>query len=148
MSSLFFFVFFFHITEAAVCVSACTVVYVCSSLCPPQFPVAVGAKPLHQCPVCLSAQRQGKNPCFPCVPASLQHVSIKSCSLHVEINYNQTFEVALWCLMCLWLIPQVHYNVGKNLADRGNSTAAIRYYREAIRYVSSQALAFKSTTNK
>lgn len=32
-----------------------------------------------------------------------------------------------------WLIPQVHYNVGKNLADRGNTTAAIGYYREAVR---------------
>ena len=29
---------------------------------------------------------------------------------------------------------QVHYNVGKNLADKGNQTAAIRYYREAVRY--------------
>ncbi|XP_023836979.1 protein O-mannosyl-transferase TMTC4 isoform X1 [Salvelinus sp. IW2-2015] len=28
---------------------------------------------------------------------------------------------------------QVHYNVGKNLADRGNTSAAIRYYREAVR---------------
>uniref|UniRef100_A0A8D0CPR8 dolichyl-phosphate-mannose--protein mannosyltransferase n=1 Tax=Sander lucioperca TaxID=283035 RepID=A0A8D0CPR8_SANLU len=28
---------------------------------------------------------------------------------------------------------KVHYNVGKNLADRGNSTAAIAYYREAVR---------------
>lgn len=29
---------------------------------------------------------------------------------------------------------QVHYNVGKNLADKGNQTAAINYYREAVRY--------------
>ncbi|XP_059541033.1 protein O-mannosyl-transferase TMTC4 isoform X2 [Myotis daubentonii] len=28
---------------------------------------------------------------------------------------------------------KVHYNVGKNLADNGNQTAAIRYYREAVR---------------
>ncbi|XP_072556650.1 protein O-mannosyl-transferase TMTC4 isoform X2 [Paramormyrops kingsleyae] len=28
---------------------------------------------------------------------------------------------------------KVHYNVGKNLADRGNQSAAIRYYREAVR---------------
>ncbi|XP_052588340.1 protein O-mannosyl-transferase TMTC4 isoform X4 [Peromyscus californicus insignis] len=27
----------------------------------------------------------------------------------------------------------VHYNIGKNLADQGNQTAAIRYYREAVR---------------
>ncbi|KPP78707.1 transmembrane and TPR repeat-containing protein 4-like, partial [Scleropages formosus] len=27
----------------------------------------------------------------------------------------------------------VHYNVGKNLADRGNQSAAVRYYREAVR---------------
>uniref|UniRef100_A0A8C5EDF4 dolichyl-phosphate-mannose--protein mannosyltransferase n=1 Tax=Gouania willdenowi TaxID=441366 RepID=A0A8C5EDF4_GOUWI len=31
------------------------------------------------------------------------------------------------------LNAKVHYNVGKNLADRGNSTAAIIYYREAVR---------------
>lgn len=46
------------------------------------------------------------------------------------------------CPTVLWLRPQshsylcfqVHYNVGKNLADKGNQTAAIRYYREAVRY--------------
>uniref|UniRef100_A0A4W6DDL0 dolichyl-phosphate-mannose--protein mannosyltransferase n=1 Tax=Lates calcarifer TaxID=8187 RepID=A0A4W6DDL0_LATCA len=31
------------------------------------------------------------------------------------------------------LNAKVHYNVGKNLADKGNTTAAIRYYREAVR---------------
>ncbi|XP_077392865.1 protein O-mannosyl-transferase TMTC4 isoform X1 [Festucalex cinctus] len=31
------------------------------------------------------------------------------------------------------LNAKVHYNVGKNLADRGNTTAAISYYREAVR---------------
>lgn len=31
------------------------------------------------------------------------------------------------------LNAKVHYNVGKNLADRGNTTAAIEYYREAVR---------------
>ncbi|XP_045139720.1 protein O-mannosyl-transferase TMTC4 isoform X2 [Echinops telfairi] len=31
------------------------------------------------------------------------------------------------------LNAKVHYNVGKNLADNGNQTAAIRYYREAVR---------------
>uniref|UniRef100_A0A665VFN4 dolichyl-phosphate-mannose--protein mannosyltransferase n=1 Tax=Echeneis naucrates TaxID=173247 RepID=A0A665VFN4_ECHNA len=31
------------------------------------------------------------------------------------------------------LNAKVHYNVGKNLADRGNTTAAIKYYREAVR---------------
>lgn len=31
------------------------------------------------------------------------------------------------------LNAKVHYNVGKNLADRGNTTAAIVYYREAVR---------------
>ncbi|XP_068602419.1 protein O-mannosyl-transferase TMTC4 [Brachionichthys hirsutus] len=31
------------------------------------------------------------------------------------------------------LNAKVHYNVGKNLADRGNATAAIGYYREAVR---------------
>ncbi|XP_055360762.1 protein O-mannosyl-transferase TMTC4 isoform X2 [Betta splendens] len=36
------------------------------------------------------------------------------------------------CCYC-WTRYRVHYNVGKNLADKGNSTAAIRYYREAVR---------------
>uniref|UniRef100_A0A8C4W1R7 dolichyl-phosphate-mannose--protein mannosyltransferase n=1 Tax=Gopherus evgoodei TaxID=1825980 RepID=A0A8C4W1R7_9SAUR len=31
------------------------------------------------------------------------------------------------------LNAKVHYNVGKNLADKGNQTAAIKYYREAVR---------------
>lgn len=31
------------------------------------------------------------------------------------------------------LNAKVHYNVGKNLADRGNTTDAIVYYREAVR---------------
>uniref|UniRef100_A0A8C9U109 dolichyl-phosphate-mannose--protein mannosyltransferase n=1 Tax=Scleropages formosus TaxID=113540 RepID=A0A8C9U109_SCLFO len=31
------------------------------------------------------------------------------------------------------LNAKVHYNVGKNLADRGNQSAAVRYYREAVR---------------
>ncbi|KAM8858350.1 protein O-mannosyl-transferase TMTC4 isoform 1-T1 [Synchiropus picturatus] len=30
------------------------------------------------------------------------------------------------------LNAKVHYNVGKNLADRGNTSAAIRYYRTAV----------------
>ncbi|XP_069388464.1 protein O-mannosyl-transferase TMTC4 isoform X2 [Paralichthys olivaceus] len=34
---------------------------------------------------------------------------------------------------CRWSKYRVHYNVGKNLADRGNATAAIGYYREAVR---------------
>uniref|UniRef100_A0A8C5LI35 dolichyl-phosphate-mannose--protein mannosyltransferase n=1 Tax=Jaculus jaculus TaxID=51337 RepID=A0A8C5LI35_JACJA len=31
------------------------------------------------------------------------------------------------------LNAKVHYNIGKNLADQGNQTAAIRHYREAVR---------------
>ncbi|KAJ7419976.1 Transmembrane and TPR repeat-containing protein 4 [Willisornis vidua] len=31
------------------------------------------------------------------------------------------------------LNAKVHYNVGKNLADKGNQSAAIKYYREAVR---------------
>lgn len=31
------------------------------------------------------------------------------------------------------LNAKVHYNVGKNLADSGNASAAIGYYREAVR---------------
>ncbi|XP_051998289.1 protein O-mannosyl-transferase TMTC4-like isoform X4 [Xyrauchen texanus] len=32
------------------------------------------------------------------------------------------------------LNAKVHYNVGKNLADRGNQSAAVKYYREAVRF--------------
>lgn len=31
------------------------------------------------------------------------------------------------------LNAKVHYNVGKNLADRGNQSAAVKYYRQAVR---------------
>uniref|UniRef100_A0A671Q1B6 dolichyl-phosphate-mannose--protein mannosyltransferase n=1 Tax=Sinocyclocheilus anshuiensis TaxID=1608454 RepID=A0A671Q1B6_9TELE len=31
------------------------------------------------------------------------------------------------------LNAKVHYNIGKNLADRGNQSAAVKYYREAVR---------------
>ncbi|XP_043104212.1 protein O-mannosyl-transferase TMTC4 isoform X2 [Puntigrus tetrazona] len=34
---------------------------------------------------------------------------------------------------CHWKKHKVHYNVGKNLADRGNQSAAVKYYREAVR---------------
>ncbi|XP_037655782.1 protein O-mannosyl-transferase TMTC4 isoform X4 [Choloepus didactylus] len=46
-------------------------------------------------------------------------------------NEEQLFRSAL--SVCP-LNAKVHYNVGKNLADKGNQTAAIRYYREAVRY--------------
>ncbi|XP_057163286.1 protein O-mannosyl-transferase TMTC4 isoform X2 [Ursus arctos] len=45
-------------------------------------------------------------------------------------NEEQLFRSAL--SVCP-LNAKVHYNVGKNLADKGNQTAAIRYYREAVR---------------
>ncbi|XP_066872251.1 protein O-mannosyl-transferase TMTC4 isoform X3 [Kogia breviceps] len=45
-------------------------------------------------------------------------------------NEEQLFRSAL--SVCP-LNAKVHYNVGKNLADNGNQTAAIRYYREAVR---------------
>ncbi|XP_066562869.1 protein O-mannosyl-transferase TMTC4 isoform X2 [Amia ocellicauda] len=74
-------------------------------------------------------------------------------------NYKKLFRVALLALLCVnavrcavrsrqWrseeslftsalsvcpLNAKVHYNVGKNLADRGNQAAAIKYYREAVR---------------
>lgn len=57
-------------------------------------------------------------------PVSLRHVSVKQ---------RNSLSHAL---MSNVLLPQVHYNVGKNLADRGNTTAAIGYYREAVRCVS------------
>ncbi|XP_036921691.1 protein O-mannosyl-transferase TMTC4 isoform X3 [Sturnira hondurensis] len=45
-------------------------------------------------------------------------------------NEEKLFQSAL--SVCP-LNAKVHYNVGKNLADKGNQTAAIRYYREAVR---------------
>nr|XP_005007211.1 transmembrane and TPR repeat-containing protein 4 isoform X3 [Cavia porcellus] len=45
-------------------------------------------------------------------------------------NEDQLFRSAL--SVCP-LNAKVHYNIGKNLADKGNQTAAIRYYREAVR---------------
>ncbi|XP_040847101.1 protein O-mannosyl-transferase TMTC4 [Ochotona curzoniae] len=45
-------------------------------------------------------------------------------------NEEQLFRSAL--SVCP-LNAKVHYNIGKNLADKGNQTAAIRYYREAVR---------------
>lgn len=50
----------------------------------------------------------------------------------VCVRCGDCASVFTWVLH-LSLIPQVHYNVGKNLADRGNTTAAIGYYREAVR---------------
>ena len=82
------FSFFFFpplpVPEVAVCVCARAAVCVCGPLCSPQSPVAVGAKSLHQRPVCLSAQCQGKYLWFVCfLPASfLQHVSVK-CSVRM-----------------------------------------------------------------
>ncbi|XP_077339086.1 protein O-mannosyl-transferase TMTC4 isoform X3 [Lithobates pipiens] len=35
--------------------------------------------------------------------------------------------------ICRQYIKKVHYNVGKNLADRGQQTEAIKFYREAVR---------------
>ncbi|KAK1167860.1 protein O-mannosyl-transferase TMTC4-like isoform X1 [Acipenser oxyrinchus oxyrinchus] len=43
---------------------------------------------------------------------------------------EQLFQSAL--TVCP-LNAKVHYNVGKNLADQGNQTSAIKYYREAVR---------------
>lgn len=53
--------------------------------------------------------------------------------LDVIFLWNKLQPNILLLLMYWWLTPQVHYNVGKNLADRGNTTAAIGYYREAVR---------------
>ncbi|XP_069493105.1 protein O-mannosyl-transferase TMTC4 [Ambystoma mexicanum] len=45
------------------------------------------------------------------------------------------------------LNAKVHYNVGKNLADKGNQTAAIKYYREAIRLNSKYVHAMNNLGN-
>lgn len=129
MSSFFCVFYFFPTPEATVCVGARAAVCVCSSLCSPQSPVALRAEPLHQRAVCLSAQCQGKY-----LPFYSKNCLSTCGNKSQPSNWSHT------------LIPQVHYNVGKNLADRGNSTAAIAYYREAVRYVSSQAVAIQSFT--
>lgn len=36
-------------------------------------------------------------------------------------------------ILTFFFVKQVHYNVGKNLADKGNQSAAVKYYREAVR---------------
>uniref|UniRef100_A0AAY5JZH3 dolichyl-phosphate-mannose--protein mannosyltransferase n=1 Tax=Esox lucius TaxID=8010 RepID=A0AAY5JZH3_ESOLU len=48
-------------------------------------------------------------------------------------GYCMLLAYALGCCCCRWSKHKVHYNVGKNLADRGNTSAAIKYYREAVR---------------
>lgn len=45
------------------------------------------------------------------------------------------------------LNAKVHYNVGKNLADKGNQTAAIKYYREAVRLNSKYVHAMNNLGN-
>lgn len=67
--------FFFLIPEAALCACLCTSVRLRGSLCPPQSAVAVGAKPLHQRAVCLSAQCEGNNLYPARLVPSLQRVS-------------------------------------------------------------------------
>uniref|UniRef100_A0A3Q2PA57 dolichyl-phosphate-mannose--protein mannosyltransferase n=1 Tax=Fundulus heteroclitus TaxID=8078 RepID=A0A3Q2PA57_FUNHE len=75
------------------------------------------------------------------------------------IRYKKLTSVMLFALLCMYVVrcavrshqwrseqslfssalsvcplnAKVHYNVGKNLADRGNTTAAVKYYREAVR---------------
>lgn len=75
------------------------------------------------------------------------HVKIHEYKIHIYLNcYNRPDQISInqksYSLKenhCLeWygsdLCFQVHYNVGKNLADNGNQSAAISYYREAVRY--------------
>ncbi|KAJ3592079.1 hypothetical protein NHX12_007208, partial [Muraenolepis orangiensis] len=66
-----------------------------------------------------------------CVLALLG-VYVVRCALrsHQWRSEQSLFTSAL--LVCP-LNAKVHYNVGKNLADRGNTSAAISYYREAVR---------------
>ena len=45
------------------------------------------------------------------------------------------------------LNAKVHYNVGKNLADKGNQSAAIKYYREAVRLNSKYVHAMNNLGN-
>ncbi|EMP29766.1 Transmembrane and TPR repeat-containing protein 4 [Chelonia mydas] len=56
--------------------------------------------------------------------------------LHCVIRSNQWRSEEQLFRSALSVCPlnaKVHYNVGKNLADKGNQTAAIKYYREAVR---------------
>ncbi|XP_046903092.1 protein O-mannosyl-transferase TMTC4 isoform X2 [Hypomesus transpacificus] len=48
-------------------------------------------------------------------------------------GYCLLLAYALGACCLHWRALRVHYNVGKNLADRGNSSGAIKYYREAVR---------------
>ncbi|XP_058478894.1 protein O-mannosyl-transferase TMTC4 isoform X1 [Solea solea] len=60
-------------------------------------------------------------------------VHVARCALR---SYQWRSEQSLFtsALSVCPLNAKVHYNVGKNLADRGNASAAIGYYREAVRF--------------
>ncbi|XDV30346.1 hypothetical protein PO909_033281 [Leuciscus waleckii] len=48
-------------------------------------------------------------------------------------GYCLILAYAVGYCCCHWRKHKVHYNVGKSLADRGNQSAAVKYYREAVR---------------
>ncbi|XP_067300108.1 protein O-mannosyl-transferase TMTC4 isoform X2 [Pseudorasbora parva] len=48
-------------------------------------------------------------------------------------GYCLILAYAVGYCSCHWRKHKVHYNVGKSLADRGNQSAAVKYYREAVR---------------
>lgn len=63
---------------------------------------------------------------------ALLGVSVARCALRSQ-QWRSEQSLFTSALSVCPLNAKVHYNVGKNLADRGNQSAAIKYYREAVR---------------
>uniref|UniRef100_A0A3P8Y5B0 dolichyl-phosphate-mannose--protein mannosyltransferase n=1 Tax=Esox lucius TaxID=8010 RepID=A0A3P8Y5B0_ESOLU len=76
--------------------------------------------------------RWSKHKIFTCVMGLLliDNIQGQKSKFHQWRSEQSLFTSAL--SVCP-LNAKVHYNVGKNLADRGNTSAAIKYYREAVR---------------
>ncbi|KAK2850250.1 hypothetical protein Q7C36_009033 [Tachysurus vachellii] len=63
---------------------------------------------------------------------ALLGVNVARCALRSQ-QWRSEQSLFTSALSVCPLNAKVHYNVGKNLADRGNQSAAIKYYREAVR---------------
>ncbi|KAJ8253406.1 hypothetical protein GJAV_G00212600, partial [Gymnothorax javanicus] len=59
-------------------------------------------------------------------------VNVARCALRSE-QWRSEESLFSSALSVCPLNAKVHYNVGKNLADRGHQSAAVKYYREAVR---------------
>uniref|UniRef100_A0A3B4ZNR6 dolichyl-phosphate-mannose--protein mannosyltransferase n=1 Tax=Stegastes partitus TaxID=144197 RepID=A0A3B4ZNR6_9TELE len=85
--------------------------------------------------------------------------SLGHCFCHTKVKDTTLLCVMVLALLCVYVVrcalrshqwrseqslfssaltvcplnAKVHYNVGKNLADKGNTSAAVSYYREAVR---------------